>query len=300
MRSALALSILIGCATVAPSVPGQSTPNVPGSFATAKGIALTEIYAGRRTTFYCDCAFTDDKALDPAGCGYEPRNPTTSSGRPNERATRIEWEHVIPASRFGRMRSCWLDRQSFDACRKPDGKFLSGRKCCRKVDLEFKRMEADLMNLRPAVGELNADRSDRPYGEIEGEDRAYGSCDFEVQGGVAEPETADRGETARTYLYFERVWGMTLTEEERERFERWDREDPPDDWERERTTRVAARQGVGNPFVDNHGQEGSCRPRSQCCRVCGASLACGDSCISSSRSCSRDPGCACQGSEVCE
>ena len=70
------------------------------------------------------------------------------------------------------------------------------------------------MNLRPAVGELNADRSDLPYGEIEGEDREYGSCDFEVQGGIAEPEASDRGEIARTYLYMERIWGMTLTEEE--------------------------------------------------------------------------------------
>lgn len=32
----------------------------------------------------------------------------------------------------------------------------------------------------PAAGELNVDRSARLYGDILGEDRIYGRCDFEV------------------------------------------------------------------------------------------------------------------------
>ena len=119
-------------------------------------------------------------------------------------------------------------------------------------------MEADLQNLRPAVGELNGDRSDRPYGEVGGEIREYGDCNFEVVGGVAEPEARDRGDIARTYLYFERVWGMTLTASERELFEQWHGDDRPDSWEKKRNGRIKAIQGVGNPFVeaegdDNHG-----------------------------------------------
>ncbi len=41
---------------------------------------------------------------------------------------------------------------------------------------ELKAMEADLQNLRPAVGELNAHRSDSPYGEIGGEPRECGGA----------------------------------------------------------------------------------------------------------------------------
>lgn len=35
-------------------------------------------------------------------------------------------------------------------------------------------MEADLHNLTPAVGELNGDRSNLPYGIVKGEPREYG------------------------------------------------------------------------------------------------------------------------------
>lgn len=43
----------------------------------------------------------------------------------------------------------------------------------------------------------------------------------------------------------------------------------------------------------------SCIPRSACCKVCSASKACGDSCISSGFSCSQGVGCACNDEEVC-
>ncbi len=127
-------------------------------------------------------------------------------------------------------------------------------------------------------------------------------CDFEIQGGIAEPRGAGRGEIARTYLYFNREWGMVLTAEEQERFERWNREDPPDEWEIERNSRIKAIQTVGNHFVENHsGQAGDCTPRDQCCRVCGASQACGDACISQSSTCRKEePGCACDAERVCQ
>ena len=43
----------------------------------------------------------------------------------------------------------------------------------------------------------------------------------------------------------------------------------------------------------------SCRPRGDCCRVCTHSQACGDACISSTRSCESRPGCACNADNVC-
>lgn len=295
MRLTVLISIVVfavACASPAPTADARQ-PTVPGSFSTAKKKAFKDVYFDHKTSFYCNCKFEKLKTIDRESCGYEPR-------KDNDRAKRIEWEHVVPASRFGRTRSCWIDRKSFNKCKKDDGKFLGGRACCRKVDKEFKKMEADLMNLRPALGELNGNRSDLPFGEIEGEDRVYGDCDFEVQGGLAEPEAKDRGEVARAYLYFERVWGMKLSEEERELFQIWNEEDKPDSWEKNRNTRIKAIQGMGNPFIENHGRASSCIPRSQCCRVCGKSQACGDSCIGASLTCRKDPGCACAASQVCD
>ncbi len=288
---ALALAVL-ACTALATA----QTVNPPGSFSTAKKRALEVVYQGHHETFYCGCGFNDAKELDASTCGYTPRND-------NIRAHRIEWEHVIPASRFGRTRTCWTEPASFEDCLKRGCAHIGGRKCCAKVDAQFKAMEADLQNLRPAVGELNADRSDNPFGEIGGEPREYGACDFEVQGGVAEPRAAGRGEIGRTYLYFHREWGMSLETAERATFEQWNREDPPDAWEIERNNRIRTIQGTGNFFVENHsgvGTDGACIPRSECCRVCGKSQACGDSCIQRSATCRKGRGCACQATEVCE
>jgi deoxyribonuclease-1 len=150
-------------------------------------------------------------------------------------------------------------------------------------------MEADLMNLRPAIGELNADRSDNPFGIIESEPRQYGACNFEVQGGVVEPDEPDRGKIGRTYLYMESVWGMALTADERALYTQWHAGDPPDAFEIEKNRRISELQGVGNSFVTNP-QTGTCTPRTDCCRVCVTSQACGDSCIDASRNCSKGDG----------
>ncbi len=276
----------------------QQRPEVVGTFATAKKRALDTIYAGKQTTFYCNCKFTGRKTIEPSSCGYEPRRDPRSPDASHDPTRDLEWEHVVPASRFGRTRACWQEPTSFPACRKSNGRFLSSRKCCRKVDQEFKEMEADLMNLRPAVGELNQDRSDNPYGDVDGEPRAYGACDFEVQGGVAEPDEPDRGEIGRTYLYMERVWGMVLTDDERERFVAWHEQDRPDRWERRRNQRIRELQGVGNPFIEGAATT-ACIARSLCCRVCVTSQPCGDSCISRSKTCTKAPTCACNAEEVC-
>ena len=97
------------------------------------------------------------------------------------------------------VRDCWTDRGSYPECVRSSGSLLSSRACCGKVDPGFKAAEADLQTLRPAVGELNGDRSNRPFGEVDVELCKYGACDFEVQFGTptwAEPEEADRGDSA--------------------------------------------------------------------------------------------------------
>jgi len=107
-----------------------------------------------------------------------------------------------------------------------------------KVDAWFRHAEADLHNLFPAAGELNGDRKDKPYGEIPGEERQYGVCDFEVNTDTAEPRAEIRGELARAILYMDRTYGPFLTDELRQRYQAWSEGDPPDAWELERERRI--------------------------------------------------------------
>ncbi|MBA1446512.1 MAG: endonuclease [Chromatiales bacterium] len=203
----------------------------PKSFSAAKKIA-TSIYTDHQTTFYCGCDYRkiDGKLrTDLGSCGYKPRKQP-------KRAARVEWEHIVPAWWFGHQRQCWQS---------------GGRKNCRKTDPVFRQAEADLHNLVPAIGEVNGDRSNYRFGIIEGERRRYGECDFEVdfKERRAEPSPDVRGDIARTYFYMSKTYSIRLSRQQRQLFEAWDRQDPVDDWERERGRRISEKIGPGNPHV---------------------------------------------------
>ena len=209
------------------------------SFSSAKK-QMVKIYQANpnASTFYCACniKWTGKKGMpDSESCGYTPRNELTKKGNVNKRAKRIEWEHVMPAFRFGSQLQCWQN---------------GGRKACKKVKA-FKQMEGDLHNLVPAVGELNADRSNYRFGMIEGEKRRYGQCDFEVEfkAKKAEPPEAVRGDIARTYFYMADRYGLKLSKSQRKLLGVWDRSDPVDNWERERNQAIDEIQGNGNSYI---------------------------------------------------
>ena len=218
-------------------------PRAPDSFRRAKRRAA-EVYADHLRTFYCGCEFTPKKAVDWHTCGYEPR----ANAR---RAARIEWEHIVPAHAFGAHRGCWHD----ELCtREKSGKKYGGRECCRRIDDQFRRMEADLQNLVPAIGEVNGDRSNFRFDDVAGEPRKYGICDFEIDWHrrVAEPAPALRGDIARAYLYMYYAYAnaLRLDADQLARFEQWHQADPPTAWEKLRNQRIARIQGGGNPMVE--------------------------------------------------
>jgi deoxyribonuclease-1 len=216
------------------------------TFDSAKKVARDAIYANHQTDFYCGCAFQPSGAtggtIDASSCGYQAR-------KNKARGKRLEWEHVMPAYFFGHTRSCW--KSGNVRCVK-DGRKFKGRACCAKVDSTFRRIEADLHNLTPAVGELNGDRSNLPYGLVAGEPREYGACDFEIGGTprVTEPPDQVRGDAARIWLYMSDTYNIKLTTPQRQMFQAWSKADPPSPWERLRDKRIAAAQGNHNPFLD--------------------------------------------------
>ncbi len=214
------------------------------SFRKAKKI-MRKIHDGHQIAFYSGCKYNYQKikksfkgVVDADSCGYSSRKRKN-----NKRGRRIEWEHVVPAYAFGHVRECW--RKKIPGCKK------KGRTCCGKVDEEFRAMESDLHNLRPAIGELNGDRSNLPFAMISGEKRVYGEVDFEIDfdSDTVEPRPEVRGDIARTYFYMQKRYGLKLTDKQEAMFKKWAKDDPVDDWEKERNQRIKNIQGNDNPFI---------------------------------------------------
>lgn len=230
--------------TYASTLNEDNLPHTNQSFSKAKKL-MKKVYYDNQYSFYCGCRYdyrqikgTEKTVVDASSCGYIPR-------KNEQRGQFIEWEHVVPAWAFGNTRQCWRE----PICTDKKGKSFKGRKCCEKVDPVFRAMQADMYNLQPAVGELNADRSNYHYGIIPGEPREYGACDFEVEGKLAEPKEDIRGDIARTYFYMEYTYGVRISDKQRKLFQVWDRQDPVSEWERIRAGRIEAIQGNKNKFI---------------------------------------------------
>ncbi|WP_290698470.1 endonuclease [Amphritea sp.] len=202
----------------------------PSSFSKSKRI-LKELYQTNPVSFYCGCDYrTEGKKLVPQwdSCGYTPRKNANRAGR-------IEWEHVVPAWAFGHQRQCWQN---------------GGRKACKK-DPVFRSMEADLHNLVPAIGEVNGDRSNYSFSQLEGEPRVYGRCDMEVdfKRRKVEPPLERQGDIARTYFYMRDQYDLKISSKQEKLFAVWNKQDPVDRWELDRNRMISEVQGNSNPYV---------------------------------------------------
>ena len=194
-----------------------------------------------RRTFYCQCGFEGTRVMANR-CGYRPANP-------GPRAQRVEVEHIVPAAHLGRSLPAW--RRGHADCRERDGSSFKGRNCARKVSALFRHMEADLYNLRPVIGEVNAARRDYIMGEIPGETRRFGRCDVEVENKTMEPRPRIRGDIARIWFYMEWAYpgNVALTPWQRKLYSVWSEADPVDGEERAWARNVERIQGNSNPFV---------------------------------------------------
>jgi len=187
--------------------------------------------------------------IDKSSCGYVPRNKYTKKGKVNQRAKRIEWEHLIPAENFGRQFKCW--REGDSQCISSKGKKYKGRRCCTKINKQYKIMQADMHNLFPAIGELNADRKNYRFDFEVGKSGQYGMCEFNVifKDKRARVKEELRGVIARDYLYFNKRYNMKLSTQELNKFNSWNKQYPPLKWEKERNKKIAKKQGNLNEFI---------------------------------------------------
>jgi len=200
------------------------------NFRQAKAYAA-QINADAHADFYCGCKISwhGKKGVpDLSSCGYSVRKNAN-------RAERIEWEHVMPAWEFGHQRQCWQN---------------GGRKSCSK-DADYRRIESDLHNLQPAIGEVNGDRNNFQYSQWNGGEQQYGQCSMKIdfKQKLAQPPERARGAIARTYFYMRDQYHLRLSRQQTQLFTAWDKQYPVTSWECERDNRIAKVQGNHNSYV---------------------------------------------------
>ena len=210
------------------------------SFTKAKKLLINVVYAGHNETFYCKGHFDlKNNIILPEGF----KTPSHE-----KRAYKLEWEHAVPAENFGRAFPEW--REGHPECVDSKGKSFKGRKCAEKTNEEFRLMLCDMYNLYPAIGAVNAIRSNIAYDEMKNEKNSFGTCPFKVGKDQVEPPPYTRGAIARTYLYFDAEYPKYhMSDSTRKLMTAWDKMYPVDAWECERAKRIEKLQGNENKFV---------------------------------------------------
>lgn len=218
------------------------------SFNKAKKLLEKKVYNNHRTTLYCGAIFDAKKKVTP------PKGFTTT--KYVKRAKKIEWEHVVPAENFGRNFSEWRDGNK--QCVNSKGKAFKGRKCAEKVNIEYRYMQADMFNLYPAIGAVNALRSNYNFTMLPSEKSDFGSCLMKIDNRKAEPPEIARGQIARTYLYMDDAYKRySMSKSQRQLMGAWDKMYPVDAWECARAKKIASLQKSKNNIVKSRCQSAS-------------------------------------------
>ena len=204
-------------------------------------VIFLQLLSANPTTLYCGCTFDSSLRVDLASCHMEAAGPY-------KRAHYVEWEHIMPAENIGKQRECWQKKICIRA-----NKPYKGRKCCELIDPVFQKEEAELYNIWPSVGLVNQARSNYRYSPLETKNGFFG-CDFEVDKKMRKVEPADtvKGIVARANLFMAYKYGIDVSEAQLKLFAAWDKQFPPQAWEREWATKVMRIEGHPNPYIENH------------------------------------------------
>jgi len=197
--------------------------NINDSFNSAKRILEKYIYNWKimeRKTIYCWCDYSETKLVDPKNCWF------MNNWKHIERSKSIEWEHVVPAENFWQSFIEW--REWHKDCVDSKWKSFKWRECAWKVNEKYRYMEADMYNLYPAIGALNALRSNYQVAEVLWEKREFWKCDFEIADQKMEPPTNMKWDIARVYRYMDTTypWHWIVSDKNKKLFEVWEKIDP--------------------------------------------------------------------------
>jgi deoxyribonuclease-1 len=238
MRHWFVLFLLV---TFSANITANGNMTIP-SFNQAKKLLLNDVYLtqSERRTLYCDAAFDERKnVILPAGFVAEKHQ---------KRSKHIEIEHVVPAENFGRTFVEW--REGHPDCVDRKGKPFKGRNCAEKVNIEYRYMQSDLFNLYPAIGSVNALRSNYNFVMLPDGDASFGSCDMQIKDNKAQPPEKSRGMIARAYLYMDVTYARyQMSKAQKQLMTAWDKQFPVTKFECERSFRIEKVQGNINPVM---------------------------------------------------
>jgi deoxyribonuclease-1 len=206
------------------------------TFTTAKNKLYSKVYRNSGETLYCGCDWSNRKT-DLQSCGLQSYFPK----KQRKRSSRTEAEHAIPASWLlkvnGKFRQCAIDSKKVKE---------SAREYCKKHDIEYKQAHNDLVNLFPAVGQINADRSNKPFVEtVKNKVKSYGKCDIQIGSRGIIPPPDRKGDIARVAFYMGDKYGVTYSKRQLDLFKAWDKSDPVSAKERALNKRIIQVQGYG-------------------------------------------------------
>ncbi len=210
--------ILLLSLLLSPFVSANGNQSIE-SFSTAKRLLLQQVYATSesRRTLYCQARFDENKQVQlPSGF---------ASSKYLNRLARYETEHVVPAENFGRSFKVW--REGHSNCVNSKGKAYKGRRCAEKTSAEYRLMQADMYNLYPAIGAVNAARSNYNFTMLSKAESDFGSCDMRIEKRKVQPPTTARGTIARSYLYMEATYPrFSMSSSQRKLMQAWDKQYP--------------------------------------------------------------------------
>lgn len=210
------------------------------SFNKAKKVLAKQVYSDLpNETLYCGSSFKGKKITDYNGF---------YSSKYKKRGGKLEWEHVVPAENFGKTFIEW--RKGHSSCVTKKGKRFKGRNCASKINKEYRYMQADLYNLYPAIGAVNALRSNYRYSMIKG--KYLGDCEMVIDDRKANPPNRAKGIVARVSLYFSETYKRyKLSDSQRTLFQAWDRQFPVTNIECKRNKMIEKIQGNINHIMQN-------------------------------------------------
>lgn len=217
-------------------------PKAPDNFIEAKKIA-NGIFADKPITLYCGCRYDiRTHKIDLNSCHMQAAYPI-------KRAHQMEWEHMMPAENFGRQLTCWRKK----ICTAEKGMAFKGRKCCERISETFNKMEAELYNLWPSVGVVNQARSNFRYTQFSANFRYkyfYG-CPIiiDAYSRKVEPRAEAKGIVARANLFMAQRYQIKLSRTQQMLFESWNKQHPPDNWEKSWAKQIAGIEGYANPYI---------------------------------------------------
>ena len=211
------------------------------SFSKAKKIMQRSIFvkAEDRKTLYCGASFDLKKNVTL------PKGFTSSKYK--KRQKKWEAEHIVSAHSFGHVFSEWRD--GHPKCVDRKGRSFKGRNCASKINRQYRLMQADLHGLYPAIGSVNAMRSNYNFTLLPGEKSDFGACEMKIENRKAEPPIRARGVIARAYLYFDETYPFSMSRSQRNLMNAWNKEYPVSAFECRRNAIIKKIQGNDNPIL---------------------------------------------------